>query len=93
MRHGEFPIDSKFAEFTEDQNTNNIRNTIIRANNAMASVKAKPKMAYPNNCCFRDGFLEYPVIKLPKTVPIPAPVPATPTVATPAPINLAASCI
>ena len=30
------------------------------------------------------------MIKLPKTLPIPAPDPATPTVAAPAPINLAA---
>jgi len=30
------------------------------------------------------------MIKLPKTVPIPAPDPATPTVAAPAPMNLAA---
>ena len=30
------------------------------------------------------------MIKLPKTLPIPAPDPATPTVAAPAPMNLAA---
>lgn len=30
------------------------------------------------------------MIRLPKTVPIPAPDPATPTVAAPAPMNLAA---
>lgn len=30
------------------------------------------------------------MIKLPKTLPIPAPEPATPTVAAPAPMNLAA---
>ena len=33
------------------------------------------------------------MIKLPKTVPIPAPEPATPTVAAPAPMNLAAASI
>ena len=33
------------------------------------------------------------MIKLPKTLPIPAPEPATPTVAAPAPINLAAESI
>ena len=33
------------------------------------------------------------MIKLPKTVPIPAPDPATPTVAAPAPMNLAAASI
>jgi len=47
-------------------------------------------MAYEKSCCFSDGFLAYPMIKLPKTVPIPAPDPATPTVAAPAPMNLAA---
>ena len=35
-------------------------------------------------------YLAQPMIKLPNTVPIPAPEPATPTVAAPAPINLAA---
>ena len=33
------------------------------------------------------------MIKLPNTVPIPAPEPATPTVAAPAPMNLAAASI
>ena len=55
----------------------------------MASDKANPRIAYENNCGFSDGFLAYPMIKLPKTVPIPAPDPATPTVAAPAPMNLA----
>jgi len=72
---------------------NNIKNAIINANKATASDKANPKIAYVNNCCFNEGFLAYPVIKAPKTVPIPAPDPATPIVAAPAPINLAASCI
>lgn len=35
-------------------------------------------------------YLAYPIIRLPNTVPIPAPDPATPTVAAPAPMNLAA---
>lgn len=35
-------------------------------------------------------YLAYPMIRLPNTVPIPAPDPATPTVAAPAPMNLAA---
>jgi len=37
-----------------------------------------------------DGFLAYPMMREPNTDPIPAPDPATPTVAAPAPINLAA---
>lgn len=39
----------------------------------MASDKAKPKMAYENNCCLREGFLAQPTIKEPNTEPIPAP--------------------
>ena len=34
--------------------------------------------------------LAYPMMSDPKTVPIPAPDPATPTVAAPAPMNFAA---
>merc|ERR1719191_160595 len=48
------------------------------------------------SCCLREGFLAYPMIRDPKTEPIPAPDPATPTVAAPAPMNLAAesmSCL
>ena len=72
---------------------NKIKNAIIRANKAIASDNAKPKMLYANNCCFNEGFRAYPVISDPNTVPIPIPDPATPIVANPAPINLAASCI
>merc|ERR1711934_511978 len=56
----------------------------------MASERAKPRMAEENSCCFREGFLAYPMMREPKTEPIPAPDPATPTVAAPAPMNLAA---
>merc|ERR1719508_375111 len=56
----------------------------------MASDRAKPRIAYENSCCFRLGFLAYPMMREPKTEPIPAPDPATPTVAAPAPMNLAA---
>merc|ERR1719167_1820173 len=56
----------------------------------MASERAKPRMAKENSCCFREGFLAYPMMREPKTEPIPAPDPATPTVAAPAPMNLAA---
>ena len=37
--------------------------------------------------------LAYPIIRDPNTDPIPAPDPATPTVAAPAPMNLAAESI
>ena len=43
-----------------------------------------------NNSSFKDGFRETPIINAPKTVPIPTPAPASPIVASPAPINLAA---
>jgi len=67
-----------------------MRKATIKQKRPIASDKAKPRMAYEKSCCFRDGFLAYPMIRLPKTVPIPAPDPATPTVAAPAPMNLAA---
>ena len=41
----------------------------------------------------RLGFLAYPMMSDPNTEPIPAPDPATPTVAAPAPINFAAESI
>ena len=47
-------------------------------------------MAYEKSCCFNDGLRAYPIMREPKTDPIPAPDPATPTVAAPAPMNLAA---
>merc|ERR1719376_1612650 len=56
----------------------------------MASDRANPRMAYEKSCCLSEGFLAYPMMREPKTEPIPAPDPATPTVAAPAPRNLAA---
>ena len=56
----------------------------------MASDMAKPKMAYVNNCCLSAGLRAYPIMRLPKTVPIPAPLPAAPMEAAPAPTNFAA---
>jgi len=73
-----------------DHNANKIRKATIRQKSPIASERAKPRIAYENSCCFKLGFLAYPMMRLPNTVPIPAPDPATPTVAAPAPINLAA---
>lgn len=56
----------------------------------MASDKANPRIQYVKSWFFSDGFLEYAIIKLPKTDPIPAPLPPAPTVAAPAPTNFAA---
>jgi len=49
---------------------------ITNANNAIASVNAKPKIAILNNSSFNDGFLEVPNANSPKTVPISIPAPA-----------------
>lgn len=70
---------------------NIIQKDIISAKSAMASVKAKPKIATLNNSCLKDGFLETPIIKAPNTIPIPTPAPANPIAAAPPPIFLAAS--
>ena len=56
----------------------------------MASEIASPKMARVSNRCFKLGFLVYPMIKFPNSVPILAPLPNTPIVTAPEPINLAA---
>lgn len=40
----------------------------------IASDKANPNTAQVNRLFFKDGFLAYPIIKLPNTVPIPDPV-------------------
>lgn len=71
-------------------NAKRIKNAIIKANKAIASVKANPKIANRNNSSFKDGFREVPRTRAPNTVPIPTPAPASPIVARPAPINLAA---
>lgn len=67
-----------------------MRKAIIKQKRPMASDKANPRMVKEKSCCFNDGFLAKPITKLPNTVPIPAPEPATPTVAAPAPMYLAA---
>lgn len=97
-RHGRYfystkdvPAKQQPPEFWFDQNTNRIKNAIIRANNAMASVRANPKIAYPNNCFANDGFRATEWIKELKTLPIPTAAPANAIVAAPAPINLAPS--
>ena len=51
-----------------------IINAIINANNAIASVNAKPKIAILNNSSFNDGFLEVPKPNAPKTIQILTPI-------------------
>lgn len=46
-------------------------------------------MAYVNNCPLKEGFLEVPLIKAEKTIPIPTPAPLIEIVANPAAINFA----
>jgi len=70
--------------------TNRTKNAIIRANRAIASVRANPKIANLNKSSFRLGFLEVPKIRDPKINPIPIPAPASPKVYSPAPIFCAA---
>jgi len=74
---------------TKNYRANKIKNAIINENKAIASVNANPKIAILNNSSLKDGFLEIPTTKAPKTVPIPTPAPANPIVARPAPKNLA----
>ena len=40
-----------------DQNTDEIKKAIIKANVAIASFRAMPQMAYSNNCLANDEFL------------------------------------
>ena len=70
--------------------TNKIKNAIIKANSAIASVNANPKIAKRNMSSFKVGFLEVPKINDPKINPIPIPAPASPKVESPAPIFCAA---
>jgi hypothetical protein len=65
--------------------TYNKSKAIIKANRAVASEKAKPKIAYENNWFFNEGFRATPTIRHPNTIPIPTPAPARPIVANPAP--------
>ena len=84
-------IDTFFYNTKElNYRANNIKKAIIKQNSPIASDIANPKIAYVNNCCFREGFLAYTIIKLPNTVPIPAPLPAAPIEAAQAPTNFAA---
>ena len=68
---------------------NSIKNAIISANRPIASDRANPSIVYVNNCCLSIGLRAKPWIRLPNTVPMPAPLPATPIVAQPAPTNFA----
>ena len=65
---------------------NKIKKEIIKANKAIASVNAKPKIAVLNKSSFKRGFLEIPAISEAKIRPIPTPAPARPKVDNPAPI-------
>lgn len=69
---------------------NKIKNAIIRPNSAIASVKAKPKIAYENRVLVVSGFSAIERHKAPNKLPIPIPEPASEIVAKPAPINLKA---
>lgn len=65
---------------------------IIGANDAIASIRAKPKMAKPNYCLANDGFRAMEWIKELNTFPIPI-APAEAIVVALAPIDFAPSNI
>lgn len=88
-REFESRITQTGANFAPAYIAKRIRNAIISANRATASVSAKPKIAYANNCFTIDGLRATEVIRAEKTTPIPAPTPASAIVERPAPINLA----
>lgn len=46
---------------------NKIRKATIKQNRPIASDRANPKMAYENNCCFKEGFLKRKEKQLLKT--------------------------
>ena len=69
----------------------NNKNAIIKENNPVASAKANPKIAYPNNCPLICGFLAVDAINAEKINPIPAPAPINPEQAKPAPMYFAAA--
>lgn len=83
-------IHSNFLRIYEP---NRIKNATNNANNATDSTRANPSNAYPNNCFAINGLRPALWIREPKTIPIPAPTPASAINALPAPINFAACTI
>lgn len=61
----------------------------MRAKSPVASLRAKPRIAYENSCERIAGFLLVAVISPANTVPIPTPAPISPIVARPEPIIFA----
>ena len=72
---------------------NNIKNAIINANKAVASVNANPKIQYLNKSSDKSGFLETAIKNEPKTIPIPVPAPAKPNVDNPQFVYITTYCI
>ena len=52
---------------------NSNKKAIIRQKRPIASDKANPRMAYEKSWAFIEGFLATLIMRLPNTVPIPAP--------------------
>jgi hypothetical protein len=73
-----------------DKKVNKIKKAIISTKSAIASVKANPIIANRKSLPSKEGLRDKAISKAPKTEPIPTPIPAKPTVATPAPISFAA---
>lgn len=72
---------------------NKIKKLSINPKSAIASHRAKPRIAYVKSCFTCSGVREYAEISAANINPIPTPVPAIDIVARPAPISLAASII
>lgn len=70
---------------------NKIKNAITNANNATASVKAKPKIPTKKSLSFASGFLDIDVNQLENIFPRPIPTPKSAKTEIPAPIIRAAS--
>ena len=67
----------------------NNNNAITKANNATASVKAKPRIPIPKTSFLALGFLPIALTNAANIFPIPTPTPASAITAKPAPISFA----
>lgn len=70
-----------------------MRNALLSAKSAIASVRANPRIARRKSSSFSLGLRETPTTREEKISPIPTPTPASALVARPAPISFAATTI
>ena len=79
------------ADLLKNHYENKTKKAINSAKRAIASVKAKPIIAYLNKVASKDGLRAIPLIRAANIVPIPTPAPVRPIAARPAP-NCLADC-